>query len=49
MVFPLSHFCIIKLSYSVSSSLVKFKDALFLLYELKDEGALVLAFKSSFS
>ena len=54
--FPLSDFCIIKLSFSDShfndtnTSLVKFKDALFLLYELKDESALslTLAFQSYF-
>ena len=56
MEFPLSDFCIIKLSifgsdfHDENSSLVKFKDALFLLYELNDESALplILAFKSCF-
>ena len=54
--FPLSDFCIIKLSFfdsefnDTSSSLNKFKGALFLLYELNDESALslILAFKSCF-
>ena len=56
MEFPLSDFCIIKLSFydsdfnDANSSLVKFKAALFLLYELNDESALslILAFRSCF-
>ena len=56
MTFPLSDFCITKLSFSNSdfndanSSLVKFKGALFVLYEINDESALflILAFKSCF-
>ena len=48
MEFPLSDFCIMKLSFFDSDfndanfSLVKFKAELFLLYELKDERALSL-------
>ena len=48
MEFPLSDFCIIKLSFfhgdfnDTNSSLVKFKSALFLLYEINDERALSL-------
>ena len=51
MEFPLSDFCIIKLSFldsdfnDANSSLVKFEGALFLLYELNDESAI---FNSSF-
>ena len=56
MEFPLSDFYIIKLSFfdsdfnGTNSSLVKFKGALLLLYELNDESALflILAFKSCF-
>ena len=56
MEFPLSDFCIIKLSFldsdfnDANSSLVKFEGALFLLYEINDESALslILAFKSCF-
>ena len=56
MEFPLFDFCKIKLSFfyndfdDTNSSLVKFKGALFLLYELNDESvlSLILAFKSSF-
>ena len=56
MEFPLSGFCIIKLSFfdgdfnDANSSLVKFKGALFVLYEINDESALslILAFKSCF-
>ena len=56
MEFPLSDFCIIKLSFfdsdfnDTNSSLVKWEAALFLLYELKDESALslILAFRSCF-
>ena len=51
MEFPLSDFCIIKLSFFDSDfSIVKLKGALFLLYELNDESALslILAFKSYF-
>ena len=60
MEFPLSDFCIIKLSFldsdfnNANSSLVKFEalliKALFLLYEINDESALslILAFKSCF-
>ena len=52
--FSLSDFCIIKLSFfdsdfnNASSSLVKFKVALFLLYELNDEKtpSLILAFSA---
>ena len=54
--FPLSDFCIIKLSFfdsdfnDANSYLVKFKGALFFLYEINDESALslILAFKSCF-
>ena len=56
MEFPLSDFCIIKLSFfdsdfnGTNSCLVKFKGALFLLYELNDEStqSLILSFKSCF-
>ena len=56
MEFPLSDFCIIKLSFFDSDfndanfSLVEFEGALFLLYEVNDECALslILAFKSCF-
>ena len=56
MEFPLPGFCIIKLSFfdsdinEANSSLVKFKGALFLSYELNDESEfyLTLAFKSCF-
>ena len=56
MEFPLSDFCIIKLSFfdsdfnDANSSIVKFKAALFLLYELNDESpiTLILAFRSRF-
>ena len=56
MEFPLSDFCIIKLSFfdsnfnDANSSLLKFEGALFLLYEINDESALylILAFKSCF-
>ena len=56
MEFPLSDFCIFKLSFfdnsfnDANSSLVQFKVALFLLYELNDEStlSLILAFKSCF-
>ena len=53
MEFPLYDFCVIKLSFfdsafnDANSSLVKFKGALFLFYELNDESAsLILTFKS---
>ena len=54
--FPLSDFCIIKQSFfdgdfhDANFSLVKFKGALFLLYELNDKSALslILAFESCF-
>ena len=56
MEFPLSDFCIIKLSFfdsnfnDANSSLLKFEGALLLLYEINDESALslILAFKSCF-
>ena len=56
MEFPLSDFCISKLSFSDSDfndtnfSLVKCKGALFLLYGLNDESAilLIVAFKCCF-
>ena len=56
MEFPLSDFCLIKLSFfdsdfnDANSSLVKFKSVLFLLYQISDEGrlSLILAFKSCF-
>ena len=56
MEFPLSDFCIIKLSFfdsdfnDANSSLVNFKGALFLLYEVNYESALslILDFKSRF-
>ena len=56
MEFPLSDFCLIKLSFfdsdfnDANSSLVKFKSVLFLLYQINDEGrlSLILAFKSCF-
>ena len=56
MEFPLSDFCIIKLSFFDSDfndanfSLVEFEGALFLLYEVNDESALslILVFKSCF-
>ena len=54
MEFPLPDFCLINLSFfdgdfdDANSSLVKFKGALFLLYEMNDESALslILAFES---
>ena len=55
MELPLSDFCIIKVIFDSdfndgNSSLVKFKGALFLLYEINGENAisLILAFKSCF-